>query len=165
MCDVAVLLCDITCAQLPITMATPPMTRWFCGIHRRLPAVCLFAFCLHEHYIRPLPCQSPQALNFTAVCYYRKGVCQTKSVCPPVCICFCVCYILAVCSTAPATNPPNGTFNCPTNATAGKTCAAQCNSGYTGSPTVTCSTNGTWGAVSGLCTAGGPVAANHLDSS
>lgn len=164
MCDMAALLCDITCAQLPIAMASPAITRCIYDVDRRLPVVCFCALSLHEHYIHPLPHQLPQALNFTAVCYCRKGVCQTKSVCPPACLCFCVCYILAVCSTAPATNPPNGTFNCLTNITAGKTCTAQCNSGYAGSPTVTCSTNGTWGAISGVCAAGGLVAADYLYS-
>jgi hypothetical protein len=71
----------------------------------------------------------------------------------------------AVCRTAPTANPPNGNFSCPTNRTAGQTCTAQCNSGYTGSPTVTCSATGAggtglWGAISGTCTPGGTVLAD-----
>jgi hypothetical protein len=94
MCDMAALLCDITCAQLPIAMASPAITRCIYDVDRRLHVACFCALSLHEHYIHPLPHQSPQALNFTAVCYCRNKKRRVPNKkCVPPCMPLLLCVL------------------------------------------------------------------------
>ena len=59
-------------------------------------------------------------------------------------------HTAVTCSGSPA-KPPNGNFSCPSPAAVGTVCKATCNSGYTGSPTATCTSAGTYSTVTGQC--------------
>jgi hypothetical protein len=75
----------------------------------------------------------------------------------PVVTCPAVAALLAMhvglCPLNCTANPvvTNGVLSCSTTA-AGSNCLGSCNIGYTGSPSVTCNSNGTYSPVTGSCT-------------
>jgi hypothetical protein len=75
----------------------------------------------------------------------------------PLVTCPAVAALLAMCAGLRplncTANPvvTNGVFSCSTTA-AGSTCVGSCNTGYTGLPSVTCNSNGTYSPVTGSCT-------------
>jgi hypothetical protein len=58
--------------------------------------------------------------------------------------------VLAVCTGNPA-QPDNGSFACPSPALPGSVCNATCSTGYAGTPSASCQTNGTYSTVTGAC--------------